>query len=351
MPQPGETAEKPRFPPSLLAKEGNDMDNELFSPFSLFGLPVTLFALLMTAALAIGLGVFFLCGKKAGCSGDALWRTALLSLPLGLIGARLFYCMGNVYLYEEIGLDAALRLWEGGYALWGAVGGAALAAFLSGRMSRVPVSGLLDAAAPAGALMIAAERFLESLTGEGMGPYVEAEFFCRFPFAVYRADYEVWNWAVFLLEGAVALVVTAVLLRKKRPAGDTARLFLLLYSACQITLESLRRDHCLRWLFVRVSQLTALLVILGLMAAGMIRWAKNRQTRLISGKRLAADWALVALFSAVIVGIEFSFDGKILRDLPVWAGYLAMVCCCCGIGLAAGNVIFKSADRGMPQAE
>ena len=145
-----------------------------------------------------------------------------------------------------------------------------------------------------------------------------------------------------MLEGVASLAILWALARfsrRSRREGDKARLFLVLYSACQITLESLRRDHCLRWLFVRVSQLTAILVIAGLMLAATVRWLKNRKTSRMPGKRLALCWIAVVLLAAVIMAIEFSFDGKILRDLPVWAGYLIMVLCCAGIGRAAWRVI------------
>ena len=313
------------------------MDTSIPMVFSLFGLPVTAYALCLVISLGIGLLCFFLDGRKKGISIDALWRTALLALPLGLIGARLFHFMGNFFYYEEMGFDALLRLWDGGFALWGAVGGVALAALIAGKWSRVSVASLLDTLAAPAALTIGLSRFAEYFSGEGLGPYVEAETFMRFPFAVYRADYEVWNWAVFILEGIVALVIFLALRSKERPAGDTARLFLLLYSACQITLESLRRDHCLRWLFVRVSQLTALIVILGMMLAAVLRFRKSSSLKL---GQVALSWGLVALFAGIVVAIEFSFDGKILRDLPVWAGYLIMAGCSCGIGWAASRVIF-----------
>lgn len=312
--------------------------------FSVFGLPVTAYALCLVISLGAGLLCFFLDGRKQGLNTDALWRTGLLSLPLGLIGARLFHFMGNFYYYEEMGFDALLRLWDGGFALWGAVAGAALAALIAGKWSRVSVASLLDCLAAPAALAIGLARFAEYFSGEGIGPYVETEFFCRFPFAVYRPDYEVWNWAVFMLEGAAALVIAAVLRRKKRPTGDAARLFLLLYSACQITLESLRRDHCLRWLFVRVSQLTALIVILGLMLAATVRWLKCGGNQ--KALRVWLPWLAVAALSGIVVAIEFSFDGKILRDLPVWAGYLIIACCSFGIGWTAYRLVFGKRSVG-----
>ena len=320
------------------------MDTSIPMVFSLFGLPVTAYALCLVISLGIGLLCFFLDGRKKGINTDALWRTALLALPLGLIGARLFHFMGNYFYYEEMGFDALLRLWDGGFALWGAVGGAALAALIAGKWCHISVSSLLDTLAAPAALTIGLSRFAEYFSGEGIGPYVEAEAFMRFPFAVYRADYEVWNWAIFILEGIVALAIFLVLRSKKRPAGDTARLFLLLYSACQITLESLRRDHCLRWLFVRVSQLTALIVILGLMLAATVRWLQSKQS--VKGFAGILPWLAVAVLSVIVVAIEFSFDGKILRDLPVWAGYLIMACCSFGIGCTAYRLIFRKNARG-----
>ncbi|MBR3017142.1 MAG: prolipoprotein diacylglyceryl transferase [Clostridia bacterium] len=311
--------------------------------FTIWGLPVTAYALCLVISLGIGLLCFFAAAKRNGVSMDAAWRTALLSLPLGLIGARLFHFIGNYFYYEEMGFAALLRLWDGGFALWGAVGGAALAAFIAGKTTRQSVANLLDTLAAPGALVIGLTRFAEYFSGEGIGPYVENDFFARFPFAVYRPDYEVWNWAVFMLEGIAALLIACILFRKKRPAGNTARLFLLLYSACQITLESLRRDHCLRWLFVRVSQLTALLVILGLMLFATVRWAKAKRNQKASLLPVLLPWLSVALFSGIIIAIEFSFDGKILRDLPVWAGYLIVAACSAGIGVSAYRLIRKPA--------
>ena len=86
---------------------------------SVFGLPVTAYALCLVISLGIGLWCFFQDGRKKGVDSDALWRTMLLSLPLGLIGARLFHFIGNYFYYEEMGFAALLRLWDGGFALWG----------------------------------------------------------------------------------------------------------------------------------------------------------------------------------------------------------------------------------------
>lgn len=311
--------------------------------FSCFGLPVTAYALCLTLASGAGLLLYFYLGKKRRVRSDALWAAALLSVPFCLIGARLFYCLARFSMYQEMGFSAVLRLWDGGYALWGAIGGAALAALAGAKLTKQKAAPILDVMAPAGALSIAIGRFAEFFTLQGIGPYVEEEALCFFPVAVYRESYEEWNYAVFMLEGLAALVILFVLLKKKRAKpGDRARIFLLLYSACQILLESLRRDSVLRWLFVRVNQLTAALVIAGLMAFALVRWIRNKDSRRMSGKEIALCWAVMLLCVGLCVAMEFSVDGKILEFLPVWAGYSLMALGCVGIGFAAWQAVFKS---------
>lgn len=309
--------------------------------FSVFGRPVTAYALCLALAAGIGLWLFAVRGKKQGIPGPVLWHAALLSVPFGLIGARVFYCVCMLNFYAEMGFDAALRLWEGGYALWGAVGGVTLAAVIAAKTGKQPAGKLLDALAPSAALVIGLMRLAEYFSGEGVGLYVEDEAFCRFPLAVCN-QYGEWHFAIFLLEALAALVIFAVLLRSKRKNGDLARLFLLLYCACQIVLESMRRDNYLRWLFVRVSQLTSVLVIAGMMIAAVIRWARNKEARHMTGKQIVLCWAVVLACAGICVALEFSVDGKILPDIPVWADYALMACCCAGIGAAAYRVIFHS---------
>ena len=310
--------------------------------FFVFQLPLTGYGLCVTLAAAAGLWLFFFLGNRRRLDPDMLWRTALLALPLGLLGARLFYCAARFTLYQEIGLEAMLYFWEGGYALWGAVGGIALAAVIAAKSRGQSPALLLDALAAPGALTIALSRFGEYFSGEGVGPYIEDALFQRFPFAVYDDYYEEWKWAVFMLEGLAALIILVVLLRKERKAGDSARLFLLLYSACQILLESLRRDSYLRWLFVKVSQLTAAVVIVLLMAAAAVRWARRKDERRMSGQGLLTRFLAVAASAGLIVALEFAADDKIWHALPVWGVYGLMACACVVMGVSAYQTVFRS---------
>ena len=206
--------------------------------FSLFGMPVTAYALCLAAAAALGLLLLVGVQKKYGLRGDTAEIFALLALPLGLVGARLFYCLCRLDFYIEMGPVEMLRWWHGGYALWGAVGGAMLAALLTAKITKQSPVKLLDALAAPAALTIALGRLAEAFNGEGIGRMIDTEtipaLLQKFPFAVPHPQWEEPCWAIFMLEALAALIILAVLLWKKTArAGDNAKLFLILFSAAR----------------------------------------------------------------------------------------------------------------------
>lgn len=258
--------------------------------FEICGLPVTLYALLLVCAFAAGLLLMCVNQRKAGLRPDTTEIFALLALPLGLVGARVFYALARLPLYMEIGLGNVLRLWDGGFALWGAVGGAVIAAILAAKITKQSAVKLLDAMAAPAALTIAIARFAEFASGEGIGLEVENELLQFFPLAVFDPEWEVWFFAIFMAEGIAALIICVLLQWKNFPrTGDKAKLFLVLYCSAQILLESLRRDQFLRWLFVRVSQLTAVLVLGGLMFYALYKWVKAPKASRMAVKPLVIN--------------------------------------------------------------
>lgn len=304
--------------------------------FALFGMPVTAYALCVVISVLIGLLLFaYLANRRKYKPDTALWFP-LLALPMGLIGARLFYCLARLSLYMEIGMENMLYLWQGGYMLWGAVAGCALAAFCTGKLTGQRPLLIADLAAAPGALTIALCRFSEYFSGEGIGMPVENEAFWHFPLAVCN-EYEEWYWAIFVLEGLTALMVMALVWKQQKPGVQT-KLFLLLYSVCQVLLESLRRDNFPRWLFVRVSQLLAVLVIAGMMLLGTIRLCREKSPKWRIGK-LILHWAGMLLCVGAIVALEFAVDKS--AELPIWLCYLLEALCCGGILVSSYPVVMQ----------
>ena len=322
------------------------MENPILIDF--FGRQVSPYALFILAGAVGALGVF--CFQARKLKPLSILLTVALGIPLGLLGARAFYVLARFSLFEEIGFDhffrtndEELRLWGAakGAAFWGTVGGVALAALIAGKISGEKTRNLLDALAAPAALGIALSRFGEFSIGEGIGPDVTPESLWFFPIAVVN-EWQEWKYAVFLLEGIVGLIIFVILLTEgqKYHEGYRARMFLILYSATQILLESLRRDNFLRWLVARVSQVTAAVVLLGLIVFGILRWAKKPEAERMSQGRIILWSVLFLLAAGGMVWLEFAVDKS--ADLSVAAAYLLEAGCCAILGVSSWQIAMKN---------
>ena len=324
---------------------------------SVFGLDITAYAVCICLAVLAGLLVLLLrTGRKL--KGDSAFVLAALSLPLALIGARLFYVLVRLPNYPEI-LENAFHVfketasemdWDiipgGGYALWGAAGGVVLAAFIVSKASKQSLGHLLDALAAPAAITICIARFAETFSGEGHGPAIENPLFCRAPFCIYDPMWEEWHLAVFVMEGIAALIIFLIMLYYSPDrSGDGARKFMILYCSCQVLLESLRRDNFLRWLFVRVSQLTAVIVMLLMMIVAIVRWARSSDKPRIT-KRIIICTVLFFLFVGGCIGIEFAVDKS---DWPNDILYMLLAVCAAGLGITTHQIVFADSPRIKPR--
>lgn len=316
------------------------MESGMIVLFGMGQLPVTAYGLSLAAALLAGFALLMVRGRKMGLQTTALLDFVLLAVPLALMGARVFYVACRLGLYSEMGAGEAVRMWHGGYALWGAIAGGVLAAFLcrkkAGGMLR-----MMDAAAAPAALMIGLGRLAEVFNGEGIGMLVEQEGLCFFPLAI-QNEWGEWYYAIFMLEALAAFIILWVLLRQKAPEGKAAKTFFFLFCTCSLLIESLRRDQFLRWLFVRVNQLTAVLVLTGMLAFVLVKWIRHPQKRRFTKGKVAAGWVGFALLAGICIALEFAVDKA--AWLPVWACYTLMAGFVAAMGVCAGKLLFKSVE-------
>jgi phosphatidylglycerol:prolipoprotein diacylglycerol transferase len=304
---------------------------------------VTAYALCVAGALALGMLLLALQQKKHGLRCDTWEIFALLALPLGLIGARAFYCLARLDYYIEMGLSEIFMLWHGGYALWGAALGAVIAAILTAKITKQSAVKLLDALSAPAALMIALGRLAELTNGEGKGLEVVAPIFQRFPFALYNADYEMWFWAICVFEAVAALAILVVLLAKKSGRdGDKAKLFLILYCASQILMEALRADNFLHWtrVFIRVSQLTAVLVLAAMMLRALCCWRRADAAVRLPKKQVICSWVIFLICVGVSIWMQFAVQKS--AYIPAWLCYMVMGVCAVGFGVTAHRLVFRS---------
>lgn len=263
---------------------------------------------------------------------DAL-DLALCCVPAAFAGARLSYCLARFSFYFlEMGPASVLRTWEGGFMLYGAAFGALLAAGLLARHRGAGVAETLDELAVPGLLAVAVGRLGEGLTGEGVGAWVESEALMRFPLAV-QNEFGEWQLAVFVLEAAAALLMALCVLRIPIGGGERITTALLLYACCQVVLESLRMDACLKVGFVRVNQVISAVVIL---AVATLR------ARRAGGRSLVIHRAAgLGVCAALVGGIEWALDKTPVSNVLL---YGVMIAACAAMYACAAR--FRGGEKG-----
>ena len=240
----------------------------------------------LAAATAIAFFLAFYLGK---CGNAVAGFAAVpMSIFLGLVAARFFhwYCRADSY---DSFLVAMTDYTSGGYALMGVFLGCYLSACLLRlvRLSR-SLPEMLDCMAVSGCAGIAVGRLASLFNSSDRGQVLAN--FRSLPIA-YSVTNAVsgaveYRLATFMLQSLVALLLFAGLClfyirgnkRGNLKDGDTSLIFLLIYGASQVVLDSTRYDS----LFFRSNGFVSVVQVLGALGLGLAiflfsgRMVKNR---------------------------------------------------------------------------
>jgi len=210
--------------------------------------------------IAGGILAFWLGGKRWAARGgkpEHVYDVGLWAVIFGIIGARLYHVITVPYEYFGPGYDGSgdpwkiFAIWEGGIAIWGAIGGGALGVWFGCRRYGLRMLPMADTVAPGILLAQAVGRwgnyFNQELFGEPTtlpwGLEVEAEHH-NFPDGV-PAD--TLFHPTFLYESLWNLLGVAVLLlldrRFKLRNGMMLWSYIVWYTLGRIPIESIRLDQ------------------------------------------------------------------------------------------------------------
>lgn len=121
-----------------------------FSKFELGPLTIRMYAICILIGVCFAVWILTRRWKRAGGTFDQVLDTTLVTVPCGLVGARLYHCLTTPAMYfpptgNPINI---LKVWEGGMAIFGGLAAGALAAFLWCRHKGYSFVLLADCLAP-----------------------------------------------------------------------------------------------------------------------------------------------------------------------------------------------------------
>ena len=279
--------------------------------FTLFGKEIYWYGVLM--ALGIVLAVLLAQGeeKRKKLPKDIVVDMCLAIIPAGIVGARLYYVLLEFAHYKQNPISI-LYIWEGGLAIYGAIIGGLLAAFIFARIRKVRFLALADTIVPGLVLAQAIGRWGNFFNQEAYGLPITQEMLAKFPILNYfpfsvsidgmhyfdnalctacvtAANGGNMHLATFFYESLWCLLIFVVIMlvrRRFRHDGDALVWYALLYSFERMFVEGLRGDSL--WLIqpsapgladgVRASQLLS--AVLFVLSAGFLIVRAIREKKL-----------------------------------------------------------------------
>ena len=234
--------------------------------------PLRAYALCILAGIFVAMWVGDRRWVARGGNKGLVYDVAVWAVPFGIIGGRIYHVMTDWSTYfgaQGSGLGDALRIWQGGLGIWGAIALGAVGAWIGCRRHGVPLPPFADALAVGVPLAQALGR---------VGNWFNQELFGRptdLPWGleidpVHRPDgYEqfatfhpTFLYEALWLVGVAALVAWADR-RWKLGHGRAFALYVAAYCVGRLGMELLRIDPATLIFGIRVNVFTSVMVGLG----------------------------------------------------------------------------------------
>ncbi|MDQ6937981.1 MAG: prolipoprotein diacylglyceryl transferase [Actinomycetota bacterium] len=255
-------------------------------------LPIRAYALCIIAGILVAVWIADRRLRARGAGADDVWDVAKWAVPFGIVGGRIYHVITDPELYFTKGADPvnALRIWDGGLGIPGAIALGTLGAWIGCRRRGIRLDSFGDAAVPGVALAQAIGRwgnwFNNELYGRSTDLPWKLQIHCvdisagsTGPCAGREGEVLGYFQPTFLYESLWDLALAGGLVwAGRRWALGHGRVFALYamgYAVGRFWVEALRSDPANHILGLRVNTWTSLLVFVG----GLIWFLTHRGPR------------------------------------------------------------------------
>ncbi|WP_062377637.1 prolipoprotein diacylglyceryl transferase [Demequina pelophila] len=249
-----------------------------WSQIHLGPLTIHVYALCILAGIFAALWLTARRWKERGGDPEKVMDVAFWAIPFGIVGGRLYHVISTPGPYFGEGGDplAALRIWEGGLGIWGAVALGAFGAWLGARRAGVSFPTFADAVAPGVLLAQAIGRLGNYFNQELFGAPTTLPWALEIEPAFRPEGYEQFATfhPTFLYEMVWNLAGVALLLWLDRKydlrGGRTFWLYVIVYVSGRLWIEAVRIDTAVHVLGLRINIWVSIAVLAGAIVAFIV---------------------------------------------------------------------------------
>ena len=227
--------------------------------FSVFGFWIALYGVIIAIGMMAGVAIAIYDRKSRGLSEDPIWDLALIGIPSGIVGARIYYIIFAWEYYKD-DLLQVFNLRQGGLAIYGGVIGAFISIFIYCRVKKVGFLEVWDSIALGFLVGQSIGRWGNFFNREVFGGYTDNILAMRLPIEAVRqrditpelmatvgaGENFIQVHPTFLYESLwnLGLLIILFIYRKhKRFAGEIFFLYLAGYGLGRFWIEAIRTDQ------------------------------------------------------------------------------------------------------------
>ena len=248
--------------------------------FTVFGVSIAWYAIFITCGMILAVIYTIRMAKKIGITSEDVLDYAIWTIPIGIIGARLYYVLSEIEHYTSFW--QVLNIREGGLAIYGGIIAGGLTVLVLSYFKKINFLAFADCVAPGVLLAQGIGRWGNFMNGEAFG--YATDWFCRMGLenqltgGIYMEVHPTFLYeSLWNILGFVAVNLYAKYLHKKYD-GEMFLMIFSWYGFGRMFIEGLRTDSLYTNIFgleFRTSQVLAA-VIFAVTAGILIYFAIKR---------------------------------------------------------------------------
>ncbi|MBA5728596.1 prolipoprotein diacylglyceryl transferase [Aerococcaceae bacterium INB8] len=228
------------------------------------------YGIIIALAMLIGISLATKEAQKLGLEEDTVVDMALWAIPIGFIGARLYYVLFKWDYYIQ-NPSEIIAIWNGGIAIYGGLIAGGLAVYWFAKRKKMTLTLLLDILAPSVLLAQSIGRWGNFINQEAHGGAVSRQFLETLylpEFIIEQMNINgTYYHPTFLYESLWSLLgfILLIILRNQKGLlrrGEVALSYVIWYSSGRFFIEGMRTDSLWIGDIMRVSQMLSLVLFI-----------------------------------------------------------------------------------------